>query len=147
MFTKGENQLGKALYQDDHYKECFPHNRATATTTTTDLHQGYPFQMHKESRIIETWKKTYYEDLYLFLLQIRKELRSLNMCENYGLELPLSEDVVILFDHMVALAEAFKRLRALLITGNRPLAIADFTSGFKRVCDGALWSIDDCQNQ
>lgn len=40
MFTKGENQLGKALYQDDHYKECFPHNRATATTTTTDLHQG-----------------------------------------------------------------------------------------------------------
>ncbi|CAB4430012.1 unnamed protein product [Rhizophagus irregularis] len=60
MFTKGEdveNQLGKALYQDDHYKECFPHNRATATTTTTDLHQGYPFQMHKASRIIETWKK------------------------------------------------------------------------------------------
>ncbi|UZO04286.1 uncharacterized protein OCT59_024677 [Rhizophagus irregularis] len=83
MFTKGENQLGKALYQDDHYKECFPHNRATATTTTTDLHQGYPFQMHKESRIIETWKKTYYEDLYLFLLQIRKELRSLNMVYNH----------------------------------------------------------------
>ncbi|CAB5388252.1 unnamed protein product [Rhizophagus irregularis] len=126
MFTKGENQLGKALYQDDHYKECFPHNRATATTTTTDLHQGITYYRDME-------KKTYYEDLYLFLLQIRKELRSLNMCENYGLELPLSEDVVILFDHMVALAEAFKKPRALLITGNRPLAIADFTSGFKRV--------------